>query len=64
MIENQVKLELICKFTFAKDKKEEKRTRPKRLDTDGFVYFMNVHNKFPDKKTCEFVVREINFNKG
>ena len=64
MIENQVKLELMCKFTFAKGKKDEKKIRPKRLDTDALAYFMNAHSKFPDSKTCEFIVREINFNKG
>lgn len=54
----------MCKFTFAKEKKEEKKIRPKRLDQDSLVYFMNAHGKYPDKKTCEFIVREINLNKG
>jgi hypothetical protein len=53
----------MCKFTFPKGGKDEKK-RGKRLDADSLVYFMNAHGRFPDGKTCEFIVREMGYSKG
>lgn len=62
IIENQVKLQLSCKFTFPKG--DDKRTKNKRLDESGLTDFMNAHGKYPDSKICQFIVREMGLNKG
>jgi hypothetical protein len=63
VISNQVKLELLCKFTFPKNIKEDK-LNGKRLDPTMLCEFMKAHGKYPDAKLAQLIVREMNLNKG
>ena len=48
IIENQVNLELMCKFTFPKANRDDHKLKNKRLDVSALLYFMKVHGKYPD----------------
>jgi hypothetical protein len=45
VVENQVRLELLCKFTFEKDREE--RSKFKRATADAVREFLSFHGKYP-----------------
>jgi len=62
VIENQVRLEIMCRFSF--EKKEENKKRMKRLDASNLKEFLNFHGKYPHASICDLILREMGQDKG
>ena len=48
LIQNQVNLELLCKFTFPKASRDDHKLKNKRMEISGLLDFMKAHGRYPD----------------
>ena len=59
VIEAEVRLEAMCKFSF-----ESGKVKSKRLDADNLGGFLKKHGRHPYDGETELILGEINRNKG
>lgn len=64
IIENQVKLEVMCRFAFENKGKDDKKLRNKKLDAGNLKEFLGIHGKYPQASISDLILREIAQNKG
>lgn len=62
VVSNQVRLELLCKFTFEKEKEE--KSKFKRANTDAIKEFLGHHGKYPGEAEVALILKEVALNKG
>lgn len=62
VVGNQVRLELLCKFTFEKEKEE--KSKFKRANADAIREFLAHHGKYPGEAEIALILKEAGLNKG
>jgi hypothetical protein len=62
VVENQVRLELLCKFTFEKEREE--KVKYKRATADALKEFLAFHGKYPGETELALILKEVGLNKG
>ena len=62
VVENQVRLELLCRFTFEKEREE--RSKFRRATADAIKEFLASHGKYPGDAEVALILKEVGLSKG
>jgi hypothetical protein len=64
IVENQVRLELLCRFTFEKEREERQRVKYKKLTAEQLREFLSHHGKYPGEAEVALIMKEVGLNKA